>query len=343
MARRPTIADLAEKSGVSVATVDRVLNRRLPVRAETAQRVYDAALAIGYHATGLLRHRLHEERPQRRFAFLLRKPEQHFYQTLGRALADAVAAHPAVRGRAVVDHIDGPSPFAMAERIAALGERADALGVVLPDHPAIGEAVDRLRGRGVPTWSLLSDLTAGGRAGYIGIDNRKAGRTAAWAIARTARRAGEVAILVGSHRFVGHEMREIGFRSYFREHAPDFTVLETLVNLEDSRISYQATIALLDEHPDLVGINVAGGGMEGTLRALQDRGVGRRLAVACNELTPETRAALIDQTLTMVIGTPIRLLATTLVDAMVRTLETSNVEPPTQLFLPHELYISENI
>ena len=42
MAKRPTITDLARISGVSVATVDRVLNSRLPVREETARRVYDA-------------------------------------------------------------------------------------------------------------------------------------------------------------------------------------------------------------------------------------------------------------------------------------------------------------
>ncbi|TGR87419.1 LacI family transcriptional regulator, partial [Mesorhizobium sp. M2E.F.Ca.ET.209.01.1.1] len=43
MVKRPTITDLARVSGVSVATVDRVLNSRLPVRKETARRVYDAA------------------------------------------------------------------------------------------------------------------------------------------------------------------------------------------------------------------------------------------------------------------------------------------------------------
>ena len=65
------------------------------------------------------------------------------------------------------------------------------------------------------------------REGYVGLNNRKAGRTAAWIIARTAKRPGKVAVFVGSHRFHGHEMREIGFRSYFREYAPDFELVET--------------------------------------------------------------------------------------------------------------------
>jgi hypothetical protein len=35
-------------------------------------------------------------------------------------------------------------------------------------------------------------------------------------------------ILVGNHRYRCQEMNESGFRSYFREHAPGFTLLEPL-------------------------------------------------------------------------------------------------------------------
>ena len=39
-----------EAAGVSVATVDRVLNGARAVREETTRRVYEAARDIGYHA-----------------------------------------------------------------------------------------------------------------------------------------------------------------------------------------------------------------------------------------------------------------------------------------------------
>src|ERR1700752_3683054 len=79
---RPTIADLAKAAGGSVAPVDRVLNRLLPVSADTAHRVVQAAEAIGYHATGLLKRRLIET-PTRRFGFLLQKREDVFYSAFG--------------------------------------------------------------------------------------------------------------------------------------------------------------------------------------------------------------------------------------------------------------------
>src|SRR5215475_13462341 len=84
MVDRPTIADLARKAGVSVATVDRVINRRLPVKSDTATRVIAAAEAIGFHAAGLLKKRV-AELPKRRIGLLLQKKDT-FYQTFGRAL-----------------------------------------------------------------------------------------------------------------------------------------------------------------------------------------------------------------------------------------------------------------
>ena len=55
MARRKTISDVAKKAGVSVATVDRVLNGRQPVRKETTALVYAAAQDLGYHGVGLIK------------------------------------------------------------------------------------------------------------------------------------------------------------------------------------------------------------------------------------------------------------------------------------------------
>ena len=80
MSKRPTISDLAEAAGVSVATVDRVLNGRLPVREATARRVYEAATATGYHAAGLIRQRMRQDLPEYRLGFLLLTRETVFLQ-----------------------------------------------------------------------------------------------------------------------------------------------------------------------------------------------------------------------------------------------------------------------
>ena len=104
--------------------------------------------------------------------------------------------------------------------------------MVAVDYPTVTAAVEELKEKGVPVFALLSDFAAGVRESYVGLNNRKAGRTAAWMIAKTAKRPGKVAVFIGSHRFHGQELREIGFRCYFREYAPEFELLDTMVNLE---------------------------------------------------------------------------------------------------------------
>jgi LacI family transcriptional regulator, galactose operon repressor len=50
MSRRPTIRDVAEQAGVSIATVSRVLNDKGDVSVETRDRVREVARAVGYSA-----------------------------------------------------------------------------------------------------------------------------------------------------------------------------------------------------------------------------------------------------------------------------------------------------
>lgn len=343
MAGRPTITDLARAAGVSVATVDRVLNGRHRVREETARRVYEAANAIGYHAAGLIRQRIQQDLPHYRLGFVLQKPRQSFYQAFARELEQASNAALGMRVDAHIDFTDSQTAGDIIAKLKEVAARSQAVAMVAPDHAMLTVAVQELKDRGIPVISLLSDFAPGVREGYLGLDNRKVGRTAAWVIANTSRKSGKVAVFVGSHRFHGHELREIGFRTYFREHAPDFQILDTLINLDTPQITHEAMLDLLQRHPDLVGLYVAGGGMEGAIAALREENTAGRIVAVCNELTPETRAALADEIMTAAIATPLPRLCADLVGLMVRAIEAGASKTPGQTFLPFDFYISENI
>ena len=339
---RPTVSDVAKKAGVSVATVDRVLNRRAPVKGETARRVLDAAQALGFHASALLQKRLAERQVDRRFGFLLQRKSETFYETLGLELTRATRDATGIAGRATVHYLDDLAPARVAAAIADLGKSCDALAIVAADHPRITEAVESVVARAVPVFTLLSDISAAARHGFIGIDHRKAGRTAAWTVTRLAGAPGRVGIMVGSHRYLGQELCEMSFRSYCREHAPAFELLESRISFENAGFAYEATIDMLRRAPDLVGLYVAGGGMEGVIAALRDRETEGHLVTVCNELIPETRAALIDGIVDLVIATPIRALADRTVAAIASSMAGSGEDVPFQP-LPFDIYISENI
>ena len=82
--------------------------------------------------------------------------------------------------------------------------------------------------------------------------------------------------------------------------------------------------------------------MEGVIEALRESGRGREIIAVCNELIPETRSALIDGILDMVIATPVAHLAEKTVEAMIRA-SSHKFDGQIRFILPFELYISENI
>ena len=340
---RATVRDVAEKAGVSVATVDRVLNRRARVSGETARRVLEAAQTLGFHASALLQKRVDERQTERHLGFLLQRKSEKFYEALALELTRATREARGISGRATVHYLDDLTPARVAAAIMDLGKRCDALAIVAADHPRITEAVERVAERAVPVFTLLSDISAPTRLGFIGIDHRKAGRTAAWTVTRLAGAPGRVGIIVGSHRYLGQELCEMSFRSYCREHAPAFELLDSRISFENAGFAQEATMNLLRRAPDLVGLYVAGGGMEGVIAALREWEAGRRVVTVCNELIPETRAALIDGIVDLVIATPIRALADRTVAAMTRALAAPGEDVLPQTLLPFEIYISENI
>ncbi|WP_020394452.1 LacI family DNA-binding transcriptional regulator [Thiolinea disciformis] len=342
MAKRITIADVAQAAGVSIATVDRVMNKRHPVREVTAKRVYEAATSIGYHAANVIGARLQHDLPVYRVGILLQRPQQAFYQALARTLEQQAQLQTQCRLIVDIEFLESQVPSTVAQRLHKLGQRVQAVAIATIDHASITAVVEALKALGVPVFSLLSDMADGVRTGYVGVDNRKAGRLAAWLISKmTKRSSGKVALFVGSHRFLGHEMRELGFRTYFREHAPEFEVIDTVLNLEDLSLTHEATLDLLGRYPDLVGFYVAGGGMEGAIAALREEQKNGQLMVVCNELTPDSRAALVDEIITLVISTPLVPLAQVLFTQMINALEGKAYQ--SQSFLAFEVYTSENL
>lgn len=340
--RRPGMAELAQAAGVSVATVDRVLNGREAVRAETRARIVEAAARIGHSAARRLAGEAQAVRPELRFGVVLHKQGQDFYKAFAEELHRAVAEAGEVRGRLVLEFSTSQAPSEMAGLLRAMAGRCDVLAATAVNHPEVTAAVEALKEEGLPVFSLLSDFAQGVRAGYLGLNNLKVGRTAAWLTALAAKGPGKVAIFVGGYRWHGHELRETGFRAYLREAAPELAVLETLVNLETRQLTYEAVLGLIARHPDLRGIYVAGGGMEGAIAALRE--ARRDVVLVVSALTPDSRAGLAEGVVTMVVDTPLEKLCRELIARMARAARAGEMpEEGIQRFLPPDLHVAESL
>jgi LacI family transcriptional regulator len=289
---KPTVHDIARSAGVSLATVDRVLNGRPGVRRVTQQKVEEAIAALGYirdvAAANLAKNRTYS------FVFILPENENSFMIGLAQE-----ARHVAARSSA--ERIDvqvvAVPPFDAAALVhafdQALENKPDGIAFVAVDAPEVSEAVDRLKQAGVAVVTLVSDLSGSLRDHYAGIDNVAAGRTAGSLMGRfLSQQDARVAVLAGSMLVRDHRERLQGFTAVLQEEFPHLSVLPVLEARDDPALAEQLVSELVAAHPDLAGIYSLGAGNRGLVIALRGRQNAHRPVVVAHELTASTRAAL---------------------------------------------------
>ena len=172
--------DIAREAGVSPATVDRVLNNRDGVRERTRKAVLETARKLGYasepdgtqEANGTVL-RLDFVLPAGTNTFIANLLQQIVKQG---ELQDDIDVH--------VHSIEGFNPDSLARQLDALIATTQGVGVIALDHPTVREAMRRLAASGAPIVTLVSDILHVPRLGYIGIDNRAAGRLAGYLLGR---------------------------------------------------------------------------------------------------------------------------------------------------------------
>ncbi|MFC3074501.1 LacI family DNA-binding transcriptional regulator [Shinella pollutisoli] len=287
---RPTVHDIAERAGVSLATVDRVLNDRPGVRAVTRAKVEAAIAALGYvrdvAAANLAKGRVYP------LVFIVPAGENPFMRGLEAEIRHAGRHSAAERTRLSVVTVPAFDAAALAAAIDAAAASDDTAGIaaVAVDAPEVAAAIARAREAGIPVVTLVSDLAASGRDHFVGVDNVAAGRTAGSLMGRfLGGRPGPVAVLAGSMRVRDHRDRLEGFLAAMAAMPVARQVLPVLEGQDDPAVSRRLIAGLLAATPDLAGIYSLGAGNGGLVAALSGRS---DICVIAHELTADTRAAL---------------------------------------------------
>jgi len=300
-AGRATLEDVARMAGVSLATVDRVVNRREGVREKTIARVEAAVARLGYRAdpaaTRLARNQSF------RLAFILPTGSNSFMMNLTEQVkrtADWLAGQ---RAFADILHVDVFDPDALASALELLSPTYHGIATVALDHPRVRAAIDDLAARNVAVVTLVSDAPSSRRIHYVGIDNPAAGRTAATLMGRfLSGRKGTVGVIAGSLSLRDHAERQFGFHQILSSEYPDLAVLPALEGRDDSECTRVLTAELLKRHPDLLGIYNAGAGNRGIAAALEQSGKARDIVWIAHELTQHTRRFLLHGTIDAIIN-----------------------------------------
>jgi LacI family transcriptional regulator len=294
LSSRARLRDIAQTAGVSSATVDRVMNGRDGVHQRTREAVIAAARAMGYLP------RDPAAAPPLRLTVLLPAGNNPFIDILG----DHLERQAAARGDVAlgVEMLQAFDPRSIADRLAAVAGQTDGVALLALDHPVVREAIRALTATGVPVATLVSDIQGIPHAGFVGVDNRQAGRLAGLLMGRfLGRGPAKVALFAGSFAYRGHEDREMGFRHILRDEFPALTVVAMHETGEDADRALSEARLLVRQHPDIAGIYNVGGGLPGIAAALTEAGLDQRTVLIAHEATPANKRLLLDGVLDAVI------------------------------------------
>ncbi|MBP2234121.1 LacI family transcriptional regulator [Sinorhizobium kostiense] len=313
-----TLKDVAREAGVGTATVERVLNGRGGVRLETVEKVLHAARKLDY------RHRLPEaHRALIRIEVILVRPETSFYSRMNQAF-ERIAA---LLDKSIVVHrtfVRENDPVDFARYIANPAARRSALIVVAPDHPDVVESLRTVARQGMPVVQIMTRPAP--ELPYVGIDNYAAGRTAAFYMSRMlAGRKGSFVALCHSGAYENHKERIRGFSAYLAENGDGHLFSQVMFDYDDDINSMELLSEALDGDPGIIGLYTAGGDNRSVAAVLNEHAA-RNIFWVGHELSEQSRRALREGVMSIVLDQAPEIQARRSVDLTLRSLNLIDVD-----------------
>ena len=287
---KPTVNDIARHAGVSLATVDRVLNARPGVRRVTIDRVHRAIDELGYirdtAAANLARRRIYH------FVFLLPDIKSEFIDALQAQINMQALALSADRAFLRVQRVTAFDSRAIVMALDDINPReTNGIALIGPETPALRDAIGRTRARGIVVVALLSDLPSSGRDHFIGVDNALAGQTAGKLMGRFIHaEKGRILVLTHSRLARDHLERRQGFDQVMATQFPQFRVLPSIEARDDKMLAEHVMPELLNTWDDVLGIYATTSTDHGLVEFLVKQPL--EIVVIAHELTPLSRKAL---------------------------------------------------
>ena len=253
---RPTTRDIAKAAGVSLATVDRVLNGRPRVSPAAVEAVNAAIRDLGFvrniSAANLAKSKIY------RFQFLLPKAGDQFLETVIERIEEA---REALRSELVDISFRREietDPHQISHFLSSITiNDVDGIALMAPESPQVRDATTRLRERGVQVVLFVSGQPGVHDFDFVGLDNSAAGATAGRLMGRfSGRRTGEVLVVTDTMNARDSLERRHGFDLVATRDFPNLKTLPSIETYGDIERTRTVIRDAYSSHPNIIGAYV---------------------------------------------------------------------------------------
>jgi len=262
-----TIKEIAELAGVSRGTVDRVLNHRGEVNAETAARVMEIVKALDYrpNKAGLA---LAARKKKFKIGVILFSENNPFFDEV---MEGVLAKAQELEDYGIIT-VTKRVEFDLDAQIQAIDEflTEEVNGLLLApyNHEKIREKIDEITDMQIPVVTVNTDIEGSKRLAYVGSDFFQGGRMAAGIFGLMMKGNTEVAIVTGSSNVLCHSERIRGFREVLDKDYPNLQIAEIVENHDDEFESYALTKKILEKYPRIGALFYTAAGVNGGCKAV---------------------------------------------------------------------------
>ncbi|WP_420336344.1 LacI family DNA-binding transcriptional regulator [Roseibium sp.] len=269
MTHRFPIKEIATQSGLSTATVDRVLNERSHVSPQTHRRVKDAIEELTRQESQLA------AKGRRFFIDVVAEAPQRFTRQIQQATE---AVLPDFKPAALRPRFTFAETMSAAETAAIVNRihRRGSQGLCLKARNTgeTREAVRRLKNKGIPVVTLFTDIPDTQQLAYVGLNNERAGRTAAYLMLKLLKDDDRTILTtLSQHSFQGEEDRFRAFRSELLRVRPELELIDASGGGGLSPATALEVRDKLQGITDIAGVYSMGGGNLAILRTLEASGI----------------------------------------------------------------------
>jgi LacI family transcriptional regulator len=267
-----TIKQIADLAGTSRGTVDRVLHNRGSVNPEIAKRILDIAEANNYRSNPFAKALVKGDK-RHVVGIVLNSVGNPFFEEVLRGITEASEKYRKYGFEINIKEIKGYNEEEQLKAIrAVIAANPSALAITPMNTKGISKELSELTS--IPIVTINQDIPLKNKFAFVGCDYSNSGRVSGDIAKLILPKGGNVGIVTGSFKILGHNERIQGFEEVVgTKDGVKINVVGVVENNDDDINSYTATRKLIREKkPDLIYFCAAGteGGVKAVIEAAKD-------------------------------------------------------------------------